>query len=270
MCYPANIHLKRRRGFTLIELLIVISIIALLAAILFPVFSRAREAARRSSCASNLKQMALGMTQYLQDYDERFPEDRTTMYFDKATQGALSSCSSSSAACVRWYWPDLIYPYVKNAQVFNDPVRANTYFDNCKFYDDTACSLPTNYPKSWIYQGPFQSTLKHDDTVRSDRDGIGYGFAQLLADGADSSVPRLIAEVAYPSEHLMFAESIKYNVVVPEDAGCGRAVPRHFNGINVAFVDGHVKWSKWDSFCAHQDTNDSSKHLWYVNGIGSD
>ena len=62
-----------RRAFTLIELLVVIAIIALLAAILFPVFARARENARRSSCGSNMKQMGLAVQQYSQDYDERFP-----------------------------------------------------------------------------------------------------------------------------------------------------------------------------------------------------
>ena len=62
-----------RRGFTLIELLVVIAIIAILAAILFPVFARARENARRSSCLSNMKQIGLGMMQYSQDNDERYP-----------------------------------------------------------------------------------------------------------------------------------------------------------------------------------------------------
>lgn len=62
-----------RRGFTLIELLVVIAIIALLAAILFPVFARARENARRASCQSNLKQIGLSVVQYTQDYDETFP-----------------------------------------------------------------------------------------------------------------------------------------------------------------------------------------------------
>src|SRR5471032_187855 len=61
------------KGFTLIELLVVIAIIAILAAILFPVFARARENARRASCQSNLKQIGLGFQQYSQDYDERFP-----------------------------------------------------------------------------------------------------------------------------------------------------------------------------------------------------
>src|ERR1043165_2296074 len=63
-----------RSGFTLVELLVVIAIIALLSAILFPVFSRARENARRSSCQSNLKQLGLGILQYTQDYDEKFPQ----------------------------------------------------------------------------------------------------------------------------------------------------------------------------------------------------
>ncbi|MEO6908674.1 MAG: DUF1559 domain-containing protein, partial [Abditibacteriaceae bacterium] len=67
----------KRKGFTLIELLVVIAIIAILAAILFPVFARARENARRASCMSNLKQIGLGVMMYVQDYDERYPFDKT-------------------------------------------------------------------------------------------------------------------------------------------------------------------------------------------------
>ena len=89
-----------RRGFTLIELLVVIAIIAILAAILFPVFAKAREKARQSSCLSNLKQLGLGILSYAQDYDERFPM-------------ALAGGPTPPI----YLFPELIDPYVKNAQI---------------------------------------------------------------------------------------------------------------------------------------------------------
>jgi len=90
----------KQRAFTLIELLVVIAIIAILAAILFPVFARARENARRASCLSNLKQMGLGVMMYTQDYDEKFPR--------AAMAGATATASN------RWY--DVINPYIKSKQ----------------------------------------------------------------------------------------------------------------------------------------------------------
>ena len=91
---------SHRPAFTLVELLIVIAIIAVLAAILFPVFARARENARRASCQSNLKQIALGATQYIQDYDEHYPLG--------LTKESETSYSSSF---------DLLQPYLKSSQI---------------------------------------------------------------------------------------------------------------------------------------------------------
>src|SRR5438128_4795174 len=85
------------RAFTLIELLVVIAIIAILAAILFPVFAQAREKARAITCVSNLKQMSLGFMQYVQDYDESYPLGQ---YYDQAT-GA------------QWAWGSFVQPYTK-------------------------------------------------------------------------------------------------------------------------------------------------------------
>jgi prepilin-type N-terminal cleavage/methylation domain-containing protein len=99
---------RQRFGFTLIELLVVIAIIAILAAILFPVFARARENARRASCQSNLKQIGLGILQYTQDYDEKMPPARITATRPDGTNGNIP-------------WHFLVQPYVKSVQLFRCP-----------------------------------------------------------------------------------------------------------------------------------------------------
>ena len=103
-----------RRGFTLIELLVVIAIIAILAAILFPVFAQAREKARQASCMSNLKQIGLALNQYAQDYDESHPG----VWFGPVNKGPWSV---QSDATTFYKWMDAVYPYVKNEQVFICP-----------------------------------------------------------------------------------------------------------------------------------------------------
>ncbi|MGM0493482.1 MAG: DUF1559 domain-containing protein [Armatimonadota bacterium] len=110
----------QRRGFTLIELLVVIAIIAILAAILFPVFARAREKARQATCQSNLKQAGLGIMMYVQDYDERY------MY-----GWHVYACSST--------WEGFIMPYVQNEQIFSCPSSPN----------DGGINTAYNY--SWVY-----------------------------------------------------------------------------------------------------------------------
>ena len=99
-----------RRGFTLIELLVVIAIIAILAAILFPVFARARENARRASCQSNLKQIGLGVIQYAQDYDEKLPRS----YADATTRPAGDTVFNQ------------IQPYLKSTQILRCPSYSGT------------------------------------------------------------------------------------------------------------------------------------------------
>src|SRR5262245_7684660 len=97
----------RRRGFTLIELLVVIAIIAIVAAILFPVFAQAREKARQAACASNLRQLGMAMTQYLQDNDEHYPPP---------------PYSAEISGQVRFvWWMDMIFPYVKSGGVYTCP-----------------------------------------------------------------------------------------------------------------------------------------------------
>ena len=99
--------MRTRKGFTLIELLVVIAIIAILAAILFPVFARAREKARASSCQSNQKQIALGFKMYTNDFDEKFP--------------AAEIIATGPGSTTDWGWGDRIFAYTRNWQVYACP-----------------------------------------------------------------------------------------------------------------------------------------------------
>lgn len=117
---------SKKKAFTLIELLVVIAIIAILASILFPVFARARENARRTSCMSNEKQILLGFMQYSQDYDEKY----MPMY------------TGSGAAAV--YWPPKVEPYLKSTQIYNCPSSSDAAY----------VSITNKYPhygmNSWL------------------------------------------------------------------------------------------------------------------------
>ena len=106
----------RIKGFTLIELLVVVAIISILAAILFPVFARARENASRASCMSNMKQIGLGMMMYVQDNDERYPT------YNTVTDGVAPDAAHGGAWLgTYWFWFNSIFPYVKSVQVFVCP-----------------------------------------------------------------------------------------------------------------------------------------------------
>src|SRR6185437_593778 len=121
--------LKLRKGFTLIELLVVIAIIAILAAILFPVFAQAREKARQATCLSNLKQIGLATLQYNQDYDEYFYAHRYNL-----TGGAQNPLISaphgnniSGKALTKMFWISMLQPYTKSYDVFKCPSNPNAW-----------------------------------------------------------------------------------------------------------------------------------------------
>lgn len=129
------------KGFTLIELLVVVAIIAVLAAILFPVFARARENARRASCMSNLKQMGLAMMMYTQDYDEHMPSYLLEGHGNKIFPAPNGNKYS------RQPWFFAIYPYAKSSQLFNCPSESSAIA-----YDGGYTA--TTFPYSYNYMSP--------------------------------------------------------------------------------------------------------------------
>ena len=198
--------MRSKRGFTLIELLVVIAIIAILAAILFPVFARAREKARQTSCLSNVKQMILGTCMYIQDYDETFPF--ADMYWPAAAPRPWSGSSSTYV-----YWPDLIWPYVMNRQVFTCPSGAGEWIGyGWNVYLGYVGAHPTRKGTNPIY------------------DGVK------------------LADVDYPAQHVVIADHHKGSVSerLWGSLSCDPAywVTVHNGGWNVGFVDGHAKWMK--------------------------
>jgi prepilin-type N-terminal cleavage/methylation domain-containing protein/prepilin-type processing-associated H-X9-DG protein len=130
----------KRIGFTLIELLVVIAIIAILAAILFPVFAKAREKARQTSCLSNLKQLVLGVLQYAQDYDEVFPGPGYWQTYAGDDNGPLGRP-----------WMPKILPYVKNVQVYICP--------SLKAVNTAYTPIPTSYCWPEFMSGHFAGGL---------------------------------------------------------------------------------------------------------------
>lgn len=191
-----------RKGFTLIELLVVIAIIAILAAILFPVFARAREKARQTACLSNVKQIALGMLMYAQDYDERL-------------------CAGYVYGIGGWF--DFIMPYVKNSQIFTCPSHDYPYnFPSVSL----SYSVPYNNLFTDTGSGPRGAKLASlerpaemllfGEGQRDDKYGVWFYY----------SLRR------YP--HPYSAANYTNN--------CIPIPGRHNDGSNVGFGDGHAKW----------------------------
>ncbi|MCX7597953.1 MAG: DUF1559 domain-containing protein [Armatimonadetes bacterium] len=208
-----------KRGFTLIELLVVIAIIAILAAILFPVFARAREKARQASCLSNLKQLALAMLMYAQDYDETFPP---SYYFspDFSQEYAWDFHIDYNTGASDL---GLIGPYTKNAQLNACPSATGL----------TAWGRPyTGYGYNASYMG--------GDIDFGGRPPAGLGQVQRPAEAV------LLADAAYwdPWNNILAATNYIRAPLDPFRAAWNIGPTIHFrhNGAaNVAYCDGHAK-----------------------------
>jgi len=224
----------RRRGFTLIELLVVIAIIAILAAILFPVFAKAREKARQASCASNLKQVGVAALMYAQDYDGRWI--------------ALNSPNLTGGGHT---WQVGIQPYMKSYQIQNCPSFAcDPRWCGCA--PNNCCSTPSTGRYRGGYGGN-RGCVPVDGNYRT-IDGIYNCYA--------SPFGRKDAEVVVPAETVFCADSPCFVVseapVWPLHPDC-RIVFPHNDGINITWCDGHVKW-------ANKTSPEVTRHRYWTVG----
>ncbi len=243
---------KPPRGFTLIELLVVIAIIAILAAILFPVFQKVRENARRASCASNLKQLGMAATQYTQDADEEYmevyrvpnngnanwpstavnlPNGQVAGWFTGSQTGLVKDNNGN----VLYNWAYVLQPFIKAPQIM-------------------AC--PDGQPTpDWQPWG-----------TPTDTDRVSYIYSNWIADTGSYAHPAAtLAEIKSFSDTILFWDTGKLNRAVEIqgwNGGNGCTVdnnvdpyntcpqcypnwaPPHSGGRNYVFTDGHVKYAK--------------------------
>lgn len=194
-----------KRGFTLIELLVVIAIIAILAAILFPVFAKAREKARQTSCLNNLKQLGLAMIQYAQDYDERFPARSGPLFTDPA----LGEFNLRLDGTHQHGWATRILPYIKNSQVYVCPSNS---FRSCGInygVADNAFDTSGACVKYFNESQPMGRFVRPSESLMITEKNGGGGDQYVLS-------------------------TAWYCCAAP-----------HNDGGNIVFVDGHAKWAKF-------------------------
>ncbi len=208
----------RRQGFTLIELLVVIAIIAILAAILFPVFARAREKARQSSCLSNTKQIMASVLMYSQDYDDIYP-----MVAIANTRWTPPAGGAEVVGDMPW--PICLRPYIRNTQIFNCPSASS------------------------VWHGDVSTAWRGDASTHD----IQYGYNDRLSGVAQAKFTYVselccIADGGTGSNCELDCTDINCRHDI--------ALTRHNEGANIGFADGHCKWVRGSNVPA--DTYDGS------------
>jgi len=249
-------HQHSRRAFTLIELLVVIAIISILATILFPVFARARENARRTSCASNLKQIGLGVMQYIQDYDGKWPN----RCFGFSCYEAGYSYPYNAG---RYKWMEAIFPYVKSEQVFDCPSGGLSYVNAA----NNATLRPYRQRTPYAFGSYGVNQVHHNQPV---------GQTSLFRNeetfaGGPPQAPTIDASLEAPATTVAILDTYAYDNYFPwrvesvnvptltRNAATGRrqmanADERHLDTINVLWADGHVKAVKLEMLATRGTT----------------
>ncbi len=240
----------RKSAFTLIELLVVVAIISILAAILFPVFSSARARARQTTCTNNLKQIGMGLMQYIQDYDETMPWS----YYGPATP--TNPAIAPSDATTYYKWMDAIYPYVKSEQVFDCPddlfsppyhyrsgYNYGSYGQNGAYKTADASPLPTQFWLKPPRSGPdYVVTLAMIASPAKVVWATDTNNSAIIASGGKTNGNIGIQWTDYTMNPtiLTFGSTRELNQISE----------RHIGTTNVLYCDAHVKSLKLENLAA--------------------
>jgi len=279
--------LRVKSGFTLIELLVVIAIIALLAAILFPVFAQAREKARQTSCASNMKQLALGVIQYVSDFDDKYPpyllgansgapdyeitpiSAGTPPYLANgpASEFAVGPDPSGTYAGMHYVtWMDAIYPFTKNNQIYHCPSHnKNVDVTNA----DAAYQGTGNQwtPPSYGVNGYLFGFVEASD-------GTGDQAFQKIATSQTNiqSVASKVMLVHNAREEGYWTPRRFYNYVTGANSSAYLPYPTakemmrtffpHSDGQVIAYADGHVEWKERPDIAPFTCDGDNECAFW--------
>src|SRR5207249_4521264 len=223
--------MERRSGFTLIELLVVIAIIAILAAILFPVFAQAREKARQTSCLSNMKQLGLAWMLYTQDYDERTPPDQVCGAVPRRTQD--NDCPKTNEFAS---WFDVLQPYRKSHQMIKCPSEPN------RGYTPNATDLK-------IYNSDPNVRAFLGNDIANYANGMVSNFFVFSTNQSTTAWDgwgRALASINKPAETIAVCEGSRFGTANNNVRNAIENVSCHIHnkGSNYMYCDGHARWAR--------------------------
>ena len=216
---------KKHSGFTLIELLVVIAIIAILAAILFPVFARAKAKAQQTSCLSNVKQITLATLMYASDYSDCLPGGQNPDFSD-----------------LRAVWTgQMIMPYCQNIEMFFCPSDATAPVGGATLHNESDPGPPGHWLLAY-------SATNVNYLFSTHNCGISYGYNMSLGNFAAPTMPQVCTTaVLYPTEVITWGDVSNHSSLSNLWGQADYRIQEcHNNGANFSFVDGHAKWLRKD------------------------